>query len=707
MKERTTLIRVGLSLRTILDPADCEGLQLQLDLQPHYRRGTKRVAEQLASPVKRLRIEPVDMGIDSSSIPNLPPASAVLPRAQLPSLPCPSLSVSPSASNLFAPSSTSTLLPLSKSDIPLPPVRGPSSSRTRDVAHSTANVSKTEKRFPLDYSVAFFGIGIRKIMDEKADDPKATEVNLYPKHFGIGYRKSSAVTYKKKWNEASEALQDEFIALGDAGAWAEFRRRIDLELQTQPNITPCRTTTTVPIQPTIPDRPTPSSGTHPNAQSQAQQSISPLPTLVVSCQSSLLLVQDAATARTRNIARSPIGSISPLLSPCELVEVSNPGRCGNRESLSDYSSAFNDTASFFASDILQEEAAGRDLCPFCDEKILPPSKILSDMLSKLLLVTEPDPLPWNADHRKAASFTVTIAFCSRHRYESELAQHPQSLLWPRNIDSLTVFQRVLAIRQVILKLIHKPEGSPFFKQTYLYIHEHGRISPVKRMNGGKPLCNGTGYYGQIGFSVGRLVTRYMFPLSVLYTETFSPLTYDDFMDEVLVPEIFTRLIQNDFSLSRQGAIELLQQSEFFGTQEHQLCDDDVSYQQVLSLVGAGALSQGTTVDYNDWLPLNNNDKTLLEWLAGREDLSIVKKEDDDGEGEMDPDFVVSPSKRRGTGNTYKDPMYVDYDSGVDSNDATTIVKREDLGESELWVPSSPTPQYSGMGSIEAPIMLCD
>ncbi|KAL0057309.1 hypothetical protein AAF712_016056 [Marasmius tenuissimus] len=491
-KERTTLIRVGLSLRTILDPADCEGLQLQLDLQPHYRRGTKRVAEQLASPVKRLRIEPVDMGIDSSSIPNLPPAPAVSPRAQLPSLPCPSLSVSPSASNLFAPSSTSTLLPLSKSDIPLPPIRGPSSSRTRDVAHSTANVSKTEKRFPLDYSVAFFGIGIRKIMDEKADDPKATEVNLYPKHFGIGYRKSSAVTYKKKWNEASEALQDEFIALGDADTWAEFRRRIDLELQTQPNITPCRTTTTVPIQPTIPDRPTPSSGTHPNAQLQAQQSISPLPTSVVSCQSSLLLVQDAATARTRNIARSPIGSISPLLSPCKLVEVSNPGRCGNRESLSDYSSAFNDTASFFANDILQEEAAGRDLCPFCDEKILPPSKILSDMLSKLLLVTEPDPLPWNADHRKAASFTVTIAFCSRHRYESELAQHPQSLLWPRNIDSLTVFRRVLAIRQVILKLIHKPEGSPFFKQTYLYIREHGRISPVKRMNGGKPLCNGTG-----------------------------------------------------------------------------------------------------------------------------------------------------------------------------------------------------------------------
>ncbi|KAL0067501.1 hypothetical protein AAF712_005492 [Marasmius tenuissimus] len=195
----------------------------------------------------------------------------------------------------------------------------------------------------------------------------------------------------------------------------------------------------------------------------------------------------------------------------------------------------------------------------------------------------------------------------------------------------------------------------------------------------------------------------MFPLSVLYTETFSPLAYKDFADEVLIPEIFTHLIQNDFSLPRHRAIELLHQSEFFGAQEHQLSDNDPSYQQVLRLVSTGVLFQGTNADYSVWLPLSNN-KPLSQWLSDHEGIT-VKKEDEDAEGETDPEFVVSPSKRQGSGNTFRDPMYVDYNPKIDGNN-TIVVKREDIDDSELWTPQSPTPQYRGLGSIEGPLTLC-
>ncbi|KAL0065547.1 hypothetical protein AAF712_007458 [Marasmius tenuissimus] len=244
-KERTTLIWVGSSLRNILDPADCEGLQLQLDLQPHYWRGTKRAAEQLTSPVKRLRA-------DSSDVRTQAPVSTVPLRVSLSSLPCPvSPVISPtsvpstpsSAPTVPVPSQLSVVNEASpQSPLPLPPLSVPLSSRqAQNVARDT---SKADKRFPINYSVAFFGIGIRKIMHEKADDPKATEANLYSKHFGFEYRKSSAVNYKKKWNDASKALQDEFIALGNMGTWAEFRHRIDLEKSTQSVATPSSTTAT-------------------------------------------------------------------------------------------------------------------------------------------------------------------------------------------------------------------------------------------------------------------------------------------------------------------------------------------------------------------------------------------------------------------------------------------------------------------------------
>ena len=95
-------------------------------------------------------------------------------------------------------------------------------------------------------------------------------------------------------------------------------------------------------------------------------------------------------------------------------------------------------------------------CPFCDEHLgCKPSAYLVKLLEMLLQKSWPDPLPWNPGHRKA-KVTDTIAYCNRHRMESNILTMATRKGWPLDIDFSALYEHVLALDS-ILRLLLDPD----------------------------------------------------------------------------------------------------------------------------------------------------------------------------------------------------------------------------------------------------------
>jgi hypothetical protein len=62
-------------------------------------------------------------------------------------------------------------------------------------------------------------------------------------------------------------------------------------------------------------------------------------------------------------------------------------------------------------------------------------------------------MPGNPGHRKAKSFTVTIAYCLRHRLEATVFPTAQHQGWPTDIDFAKLFDRALLLRKHLQRLL--------------------------------------------------------------------------------------------------------------------------------------------------------------------------------------------------------------------------------------------------------------
>ncbi|KAK1235722.1 hypothetical protein PQX77_000963 [Marasmius sp. AFHP31] len=481
-KERATLIRVGQSLRSIVNPSECVGLGEQLDLQPHYRRSTKRVAESLTSPVKKsIRTEQYQ----SANTYRLPTRGETRPSSPCPdnnpptsresSIPASNESPHTATTQSGAVASgslvchaqpTKSMTSLSLSPFSDAPTHIPCTAKEKKPR------IKAQNDFPLDYPVSFFGEGMREIHNRKGRETKTSEKQLYEEVYGHPYRKSSAVKYKKLWNQASRELQDHFIRLGDQGSWNVFLRCLNDPTYNLPLIPAQSATSSALNANTVTDSPYPKV----------------TPPAVTSDKEDVASVNNS----TPSIHSNPIQLLSPLSPPTELPKLSHQFP----ENSVNLTAQEHDSFDLFldANHGPRRGYAGGMQCPFCDEFILPPSEKLRDMLARLYSITDSDPLPHNPGHRKATSFTVTIDFCARHGYELELAEKPESLCWPRTINTVDLFRRILQMRPTLINHIKAPHNSFYFKQVQSYYSDTGMSahSPIKRFMDGKLLRTGTG-----------------------------------------------------------------------------------------------------------------------------------------------------------------------------------------------------------------------
>ncbi|KAL0563750.1 hypothetical protein V5O48_018315 [Marasmius crinis-equi] len=353
---------------------------------------------------------------------------------------------------------------------------------------------------------------------------------------------------------------------------------------------------------------------------------------------------------------NPIISLSPPVPPSEAADLPSLDEICGPSSLDD-TNDLPDTLDFFLGTMLGSKADySRGMqCLFCDKAISQFSNQLWNELEALYLITRADPTLLNPRHRKAASFTVTIDFSAYI--------HP------------------------------KPNTSFYFKQVSDYYQSIGAAScsPLKRFMNGNLLQTGSGYYGHVGVSIGHAALKYLFPFHYVDLDIFHPLDYDSIITHVLIPEVFTTLVEMDLNLPCEAAVHTVRASESFGIHEHPVSDDlnnpaSSDFQHILRLIHSGVTGQGSEEQDQQWLPINSR-LTLAEWLANqgyeKRPEGLVKIEDDeDGEFDVDPIYVVSPSKKRGTGSSL-DPLRIDYDPVVDRKE----VKRK---ADDVALPETPT-----------------
>ncbi|KAF7966268.1 hypothetical protein HWV62_39397 [Athelia sp. TMB] len=192
-------------------------------------------------------------------------------------------------------------------------------------------------------------------------------------------------------------------------------------------------------------------------------------------------------------------------------------------------------------------------CTFCNDVItVELSKDTLAMRDKLIL-------------QMPISFTKTFAYCELHRIESEGNK------WPRTPDFGSLFDRTVALKGSLaslltLEIVAKNE---FYRDAQKSFAGMGTVaasrvgSQLGRFEG-----HGTGYYGDEGYIIIQSALMVMFPDYSFDTSPFPSLDWKLFREKVLIPEVSTRLIQEDLSLDRKASIKALRASQKFGSYFH-------------------------------------------------------------------------------------------------------------------------------------------
>ncbi|KAJ7174973.1 hypothetical protein C8R43DRAFT_828194, partial [Mycena crocata] len=234
------------------------------------------------------------------------------------------------------------------------------------------------------------------------------------------------------------------------------------------------------------------------------------------------------------------------------------------------------------------------LCSFCDEKLpLTPSSTLVAMREKLENNSRPSPLPHNQGHRSAhvANFA---SYCERHRLERDIFPVASARGWPFSPDFSSLFKRIMGLRSELTIVCEEPDNSSFFRASREFytpkptesgaqlpsttqlrstMHQYhssercGLVSVYLLLN--KLFCSffSSNSYGELGYEIMSVAVRFMYPDGMDLTP-FHPLTYNNLICEVLIPEATRRIIQEDLSLTPLAAKKTLKDSHVFGTVQH-------------------------------------------------------------------------------------------------------------------------------------------
>ncbi|KAF8518974.1 RTC4-like domain-containing protein, partial [Hysterangium stoloniferum] len=206
------------------------------------------------------------------------------------------------------------------------------------------------------------------------------------------------------------------------------------------------------------------------------------------------------------------------------------------------------------------------LCPYCDEPWpSSPSPTLLALLDVSKRKSYKEPRPGNP-LGLTAPFSIFVEICQRHRFE--MTHLPLALQrgWPTHLDFPSLPKRILGFKKALARLIVKPQHSKFWRDLRDDVKEVGRTKMVS-VSGQYATFERTqpGYYGEQGSIIIHQTLYYLFPPELILEESVLPLTPDQFITHVLVPETAVLLIKSDMGLSSKAdALEVMEESKKYG-----------------------------------------------------------------------------------------------------------------------------------------------
>ncbi|GLB43350.1 putative RTC4-like domain containing protein [Lyophyllum shimeji] len=226
------------------------------------------------------------------------------------------------------------------------------------------------------------------------------------------------------------------------------------------------------------------------------------------------------------------------------------------------------------------------LCPYCDTPLpASPTPRLKRLLKSAEKKSRREPRPDNPLARNAP-FAVFITVCQRHRFESEILPQAELKGWPKSIDWEELGERVRRMKGALRRIIDDSEGPGagddheglaesrlkarcvFWNEVMAEVKQKGSRA-VAGVRGQFASFEKTqpGYYGELGSVIIHQTLYDLFPPTAIDPRLVAPLTPNEFVQRILVPEVGVRLIMEDMGLDEskvEEAVRILRESANYG-----------------------------------------------------------------------------------------------------------------------------------------------
>ncbi|KAJ7610857.1 RTC4-like domain-containing protein [Roridomyces roridus] len=215
------------------------------------------------------------------------------------------------------------------------------------------------------------------------------------------------------------------------------------------------------------------------------------------------------------------------------------------------------------------------LCPHCDSELPQPISLkLRTLLASASKMSQADPRLHNVWGR-TTSTAIAVSVCSQHDFELKVLPEALANGWPTEHNWYALGDRVSwmepELRPIFEERTGPREACIFWQQLRADTESLGSLAKALSARGQYSRLQHmqTGYYGEMGATVIHRTLMKMFPFSEALKVSVDPMTWMEFIINVLTPEVAMRLIMEDSedaALDAAGAVHILRASSTYGVQ---------------------------------------------------------------------------------------------------------------------------------------------
>ncbi|KAJ7270602.1 hypothetical protein B0H12DRAFT_1177792 [Mycena haematopus] len=374
---------------------------------------------------------------------------------------------------------------------------------------STAHLNTSQPHFPESFSIAEHARAWERYEEQQKRRTMGRE-KMWPQLFpGSKYVRTTARIWHQFYREAPRAIRDHFIGLDAAGSWEDFHAVVAAYKK---------------------DHRLPAFLTEPVVNTAAITAPSPP-------------VNPSINSDTLHVS-------TPISDTLHISHISTPiAAAATQPELQQHPAERLETP-------IQPRNNLYGLCNVCDQPYdVSPSAKLLQLHEQLLPISIPSPNSINPAHRIVHSATRSAAYCKQHNTDVTLMPAARANGWPEHINFAILTDRTEKLISELQEIVEDVSSSSFFMLE----------TEFKK---------GTAYFGEIGYGVIQRVIRQKFPAETIPDDyDYSPLTWDQVIEQVLIPEALTSLIAEDLHLDLEDAIAVIQDSTPFGLAYHSAPDD--------------------------------------------------------------------------------------------------------------------------------------